>query len=149
MPRIYKRKLGSRKYKDYEEETLLKAIEDCKKPEMSIAEVVKIYKIPQRTLRNKVGGQHSKSHGGQCALGFLSRHEDLITQGTCQNIKRQRAALSHGDINVYFEHLRKSLDGVSAENILNYDKTNLTDNPGQKKCIFRRGIKHPERDKFF
>ncbi|XP_055899500.1 uncharacterized protein LOC129928629 [Biomphalaria glabrata] len=201
MPRIYKRKLGSRKYKDYEEETLLKAIEDCKKPGMSIAEVAKIYKIPHRTLRNKVGGQHSKSHGGQCALpsvledvlvkhlstcadygmplewrdikslvkgilemenivikkftdntpgddwvrGFLSRHEDLITQRTCQNIKRQRAALSHDDINVYFEHLRKSLEGVSAENILNYDETNLTDDPGQKKCIFRRGIKHPER----
>ncbi|KAK6987129.1 tigger transposable element-derived protein 2 [Biomphalaria glabrata] len=83
MPWIYKSKLGSRKYKDYEEETLLKAIGDCKKPGMSIAEVAKIYKVPHRTLRNKVGGQHSKSHGGQCALPSVL--EDVLVKhlSTC------------------------------------------------------------------
>ena len=28
---------------------------------------------------------------------------------------------------------------------LNYDETNLSDEPGQKKCVFRRGINYPER----
>lgn len=30
-------------------------------------------------------------------------------------------------------------------NIYNYDETNLTDNPGQKKVIVKRGSKYPER----
>ena len=45
----------------------------------------------------------------------------------------------------YFEELTKSVEGVPPENILNYDETNLTDNPAAKKKIFRRGTKHPDR----
>lgn len=45
----------------------------------------------------------------------------------------------------YFRRLRLSLDGIPAENIINYDETNLSDNPGSVKCIFRRGTKYPER----
>ena len=29
--------------------------------------------------------------------------------------------------------------------LFNYEETNLTDNPGVKKCIFRKGVKYPER----
>jgi hypothetical protein len=32
-----------------------------------------------------------------------------------------------------------------AENILNYDETNLTDDPGKYKVICRRGCKYPEK----
>lgn len=31
------------------------------------------------------------------------------------------------------------------QNILNYNESNLTDDPGARKCIFRRGVKYPER----
>ena len=31
------------------------------------------------------------------------------------------------------------------ENIWNYDKTNLTDDPGAKKVIFKRGVKYTEQ----
>ena len=34
---------------------------------------------------------------------------------------------------------------MPSDNIINYDETNLTDNPGRKKLIFKRGIRHPER----
>ena len=37
-----------------------------------------------------------------------------------------------------------TLDGVSACNIINFDETNLTDDPGRKKCVYRRGCKYPE-----
>lgn len=45
----------------------------------------------------------------------------------------------------YFQNLERSLKDVPKENILNYDETNLSDNPGTQKCLFRRGVKYPER----
>ena len=38
-----------------------------------------------------------------------------------------------------------SLQGVPPENIINFDETNLSDDPGRKKCIFRRGVRYPDR----
>jgi len=43
------------------------------------------------------------------------------------------------------EHLTTELDGVPASNVLNYDETNLTDNPGNKLVITKHGCKYPER----
>lgn len=34
---------------------------------------------------------------------------------------------------------------MKPESIVNYDETNLTDDPGNKKIICRRGQKHPEK----
>ncbi|CAG5009206.1 unnamed protein product [Parnassius apollo] len=45
----------------------------------------------------------------------------------------------------YFENLRETIKDVPASNILNFDETNLSDNPGNSKCIFKRGVKYPER----
>lgn len=45
----------------------------------------------------------------------------------------------------YFENLRESLEGVPPANIINYDETNVTDDPKGKLQIFRRGAKHAER----
>ena len=39
------------------------------------------------------------------------------------------------------------LQPVPPANIFNYDETNLSDDPGTKKCIFRREVKYPERVK--
>lgn len=63
----------------------------------------------------------------------------------CQNIKRSRSAVSHKIINEYFDRLYTELQGVPASNIVNYDETNLCDDPGKKKIITRRGCKYPER----
>jgi len=32
-------------------------------------------------------------------------------------------------------------------NLYNYDETNLSDDPGSKKCLYKRGVKYPERAK--
>lgn len=76
---------------------------------------------------------------------FLSRHKEELTQRNCQNIKRSRAEVSKEEIEAYFINLERTLDGIPADNILNYDETNLSDEPGQKKSVFRRGVKYPER----
>lgn len=53
--------------------------------------------------------------------------------------------MSLDTIKEYFIELAKSLNGVSAYNILNYDETNLTDDPGWKKILIKRGCKYSER----
>ena len=76
---------------------------------------------------------------------FLKRQKNIITTRFCQNIKRARAQVSPKIINKYFDNLENTLEDIPAKNILNYDETNLSDDPGKNKCIFRRGVKYPER----
>lgn len=42
-------------------------------------------------------------------------------------------------------NLSHVVQDVPAQNILNYDETNLSDDPGQEKFIFKRVKKYPER----
>lgn len=68
--------------------------------------------------------------GRDFALSFLKRHKDILSQRLSQNIIRARTQVCREAINSYFHHLEKSLEDVSPENIINYDETNLSDNPG-------------------
>ena len=38
-----------------------------------------------------------------------------------------------------------NVDRVSSDCIYNFDKTNLSDDPGSAKCFFKRGVKYPKR----
>jgi len=82
---------------------------------------------------------------------FLLRHKQELSLRKCQNIKRSRASVSANEVKEYFSNLKETLENggqpIPAENIFNYDETNLTDDPGTKKCIFKRGVKYPERVK--
>ena len=83
---------------------------------------------------------------------FLKRYASELTQRSCQNIKRVRASVSPDQINQYFDNLTRSLKNTDGSEIpphcvFNYDETNLTDDPGLKKCVFKRGVKYPERIK--
>ncbi len=44
----------------------------------------------------------------------------------------------------FFARYKKTAAGIPPENIWNYDETNLRDNPGAQKAIFKRGIKYAE-----
>ena len=45
----------------------------------------------------------------------------------------------------YFANLKAVVKDVPPNNLLNYDETNLSDDPGSEKLIFKRGKKYPER----
>ena len=83
--------------------------------------------------------------GEDWAFSFMRRHKDRIKNRLCQNISKKRAGVGHETINLYFQELEKSLDGVPPENIINYNETNLTDDPGRRRMIFKRGARYPER----
>lgn len=44
-------------------------------------------------------------------------------------IKRNRVMLDETRINEYFDKLGTSVSGVKPEHIINYDETNITDDP--------------------
>lgn len=111
-------------------------------------------RICVRTLLDKQGRTVNMFQNNlpscEWAHSFLKRHEADVTRRRCQNIKSVRASVSAASVSNYFDNLEKSLmnpDGtvVPPCNIFNYDETNLSDNPGSKKCIFKRGVKYPER----
>ena len=83
--------------------------------------------------------------GEDWARSFLKRHSRDLSRRHCQNIKTSRAEMKREDFEQYFKNLGKVLENVPHTNILNYDETNLSDDPGQEKLIFKRGKKYPER----
>lgn len=93
----------------------------------------------------KVSKFKNNTPGPDFVVSFLTRYKHFLSNRMCQNIKRSRAQISPEVINSYFDELTNELAGVPAANIINYDETNLCDDPGRKKLIFRRGCKYPER----
>ena len=76
---------------------------------------------------------------------FIKRHKEQLAVRMCQNIKRSRAGVTPETINNYFNELTNELKDVPLSNIVTYDETNLSDDPGKRKVIIRRGTKYPER----
>lgn len=62
-----------------------------------------------------------------------------------QNIKKARAQIGAKDIECYMENLKSVVQDVTNTHLWNYDKTNLTDDPGSKKKISKRGSKYVEK----
>lgn len=75
---------------------------------------------------------------------FLQRHPQLSVRAS-ENLKRARASLTVDTLNTYFNELHTSIEGVPPANIINYDESNLTDDPGRQRVIVRRGVKHASR----
>ena len=48
-------------------------------------------------------------------------------------MKPARANVSQEDVDKYFDNLETVLSGVPPENIFNFDETNFTDDPDNKK----------------
>lgn len=76
---------------------------------------------------------------------FLERHRDQHTLMSTQNITKARTETTLDEFKAYFENLEISLQNVPPKNVINYDETNVSDDPGSTKCIFRRGVKYSER----
>ena len=82
--------------------------------------------------------------GDDWVLGFLRRHQNLVHR-FAQNVSRRRASVSEESILAYFRNLEESLEGVHPANIVNYDETGFSDDPGRSKAISRRGARTAER----
>jgi len=82
--------------------------------------------------------------GEDWTWNFLKRNPTL-TNRFAENIKRARAALDVETLEKYFDAVEETLAEVPPENLINFDETNFTDDPGSVKVITRRGSRHVER----
>lgn len=201
MPRIYKKRLGSRQYRNYTEERLNQAVTEVVENQLSLRGAAAKYNIPYGTLHNKFHGKFIKKAGAQTAFseteeimilksaakcaewGFplslldlrmfakklldkqgravsqfrnnrpgvewaysmLRRHKTEYSQRVATNIKKARAAVSPESLHEYFNNLKEVIENVPPANIFNYDESNMTDDPGKKIGIYKRGVKYPEK----
>lgn len=83
--------------------------------------------------------------GRDWATNFVKRHKNDISNRLSANISSKRAMMTSEKLDIFFENAREKLTSTDPSLIINYDETNLTDNPGAKKFIFKRGTKYPER----
>lgn len=132
-----------------------------KEIELELVEILKIaadwgYPLEQSDLRQmvkkfldennvKVAKFVDNLPGTEWFAGFKERHGSVISMKTSQNVKRGRSQVSSKQVNEYFDRLEMSLKDVSSDNIINYDETNITDDPGSVKVICRRSAKHADR----
>lgn len=82
--------------------------------------------------------------GVEWAYSLLRRHKDEYSQTVASNIKKARAKVSRVSLIEYFDNLKPIVEGLLSSNIFNYDETNMSDDPGQKQGIYRRGVKYLE-----
>lgn len=137
---------GQTKLTDEEEEKLVNVLiasADYGSPMTKMDVKVLVYKYLEKNSRTYLFG--GKLPSDTWVDGFLNRHRLKLTIRTTQNIKKVRAEKGLQEMEQFFDNLRETLKNVPPSNILNFDETNLSDNPGTSKCVFRRGVKHPER----
>ena len=100
-----------------------------------------------QTMLNAAGLSHpvfqDNFPGRDWLNNFIKRHN--LTQRIADNVKSVRVEVNEKIIQEYFDNLEESLRGIEPQNIFNYDETNLTDDPGAKKVITKRGRKRVER----
>ncbi len=94
--------------------------------------------------RRGVNDSRFKSNfpGDDWAQSFLDRHSEQIRQRVVPNVPRSRAAIGPEIIRKYFENLTESIKDVPPVNIFNYDETNVSDDPGKRRILCKRGTKY-------
>ena len=75
---------------------------------------------------------------------FLERHPRLAAR-RANLIKRARAEVSRQTVEEFFNNYTQVAHDIPPENIFNYDKTNLRDEPKTRIGLFRRGTKYAEQ----
>lgn len=103
--------------------------------------------MPKNLIKKGRSSQYcgKNTPGDDWARSFVHRYNKVIQLRKCQNINLSRASKSSQEINQYFDNLEEAIKDVDPENIINYDETNFSDNPGITKCLFKRGTKYPEK----
>ena len=74
--------------------------------------------------------------GHEFVIHFKKRLPELMKR-LAGNIKHSRAKINVETVHGYFDNLESVLEGIPPDCIFSYDETNLSDDPGQKKCLMK------------
>ncbi len=109
--------------------------------ETDLREFVKEYLNKKGTV-SKVFKDNKPTH--MWVKRFLGRHKEISLR-TANPLKRSRAKLSKEEVVAFINNWAETIQGVPPSNIVNYDETNMRDDPGSSKCFFRKGTKYCEK----
>ncbi|KAJ8933555.1 hypothetical protein NQ314_013929 [Rhamnusium bicolor] len=140
-------------YKKHEVDVISKAIAPNAKG-LSIRKAAVQFKIPYTVLQRRIKNPTSvKKQGGQTVLTAIE--EDAIVKKLQVCAEWGYLLDLHGlrlIIKLYLDRLGKTvarfkdnMPGTFQRHIINYDATNLSNDPGRCKIIAKRGCKYPER----
>lgn len=74
---------------------------------------------------------------------FIKRRK--LSNRLADNVKPERTKIDRETLSPFFENLSKEVENVPPENIINYDETNVKNEPKSKTVLCRRGVKRVER----
>ncbi|KAF4517677.1 hypothetical protein B566_EDAN004971 [Ephemera danica] len=83
--------------------------------------------------------------GEDWAYSMLCRHKELLASKIATNIKPTRAQVGPDELKEYHKNLGETIAGVPPSNIVNYDETCMSDNPGRMKVLTRKKVKNVEK----
>jgi hypothetical protein len=83
MPRIYKRSLGSREYKNYSDSVVENALQSVLDGRSSLRGASKELKIPYATLYNKYKGKHIRKPSAQPVFSGTEEKASLQSAAKC------------------------------------------------------------------
>ncbi|KAG5878366.1 hypothetical protein JTB14_008726 [Gonioctena quinquepunctata] len=103
--------------------------------------------MPGKSLKSTKRQDNLVFHLEPCITDLKEsmRHKKSYGQRISTNIKRARASVSRETLGEFYDNLENTLRGLPSSNIFNYDESNLSDDPGKKRGIYRRGVKYPEK----
>lgn len=130
-----------------EEVAILKAASKCSDwgfP-LSLMDVRMMAKYYLDRMGKTVNMFKNNMPGVDWTYSLLERHKDSYGQRVATNIKRARASVSNDTLGQFYDNLENTLKDIPSCNIFNYDESNLSDDPGKKRGIYRRGVKYPEK----
>ncbi|KAJ0169683.1 hypothetical protein K1T71_014868 [Dendrolimus kikuchii] len=159
-------------YLSYSNEDLQEAIEAIQNGSLRLKDAAEKYNIPKSTLSRKSRNLNcTQQKAGHPTL--FSKDEEMVFLEYIKILSAWGFPLDSTDLRVFAQNylnkigktlysLKDNMPGVDwARNfinrhkseisnltpdcIINYDETNLTDDPGNKKYLFKRGCKYPER----
>ena len=134
----------------------LSLTEECELSLLAVINQVTDWKVPfdgydvrllVKHYLDKRGVSHKRFKdnlpGPDWLRGF-TRRRNLVLR-LADNVKPAKFVVDEASVNVFFDNITQTLQGVPPENIFNFDETNMTDDPSRKKCIVRRGLRRVER----
>ena len=129
---------------------------ECEQLLVRTVEMLGEWKIPMtgmdikmfvKAYLDRLGVQHRRftdnCPGHEWLRGFIARHN--LTRRLADNVKPARVEVDQTSVGAYFDQLEETMRNVPGDNVYNYDETNITDEPGAKTIVCRRGLKRVER----
>lgn len=93
------------------------------------------------SMKKDISFFHNNLPGKDFMKGFLKRHRVALRARIVPNYSKKRASVTAVVLNQYFDNLEETPRSSFGKHM----ETNLSDNPGRKQCIVRRGVKYPKR----